>query len=262
MKFPPPALAGTKHALKFLSVSLSTAVLATASQAAAFSETFESYAPGSDIVGQGGWIGAGGPMLVSMAGPLPTNVLDGVSSAPNATQHFAGHALAAPVLGQVTVFAFDGFASNSSHNSWVGLAADPTGALTYAVLWDFVGGSGWQLEIREDGQSPVAFIPGIGANTVSRFQIFFDRMANQVWGTYDTGGGTVLTPQYAFASASFDQLDTINVSFDYRGTRGIQVDNLQVSTVPEPSTALLLVLGAVAAAVKGSCARRVGARQA
>lgn len=67
------------HALPGLAVLL---LSGNTSASLVFSEDFESYAAGSDLRGQGGWFGGGGPMLVGTGGPLPTHILDGVGAAP------------------------------------------------------------------------------------------------------------------------------------------------------------------------------------
>lgn len=223
-----------------------------ASASSLFSEDFESYAAGSDLLGQGGWFGSGGPMLVGAGGPLPTRILDGLAAAASATQHFAAHTVAAPAAGLVTVMEFDALAATGSANSWAGLSSDASGSLNAAVIWDLNGGH-WQLEIRQPGLPALAFSTALGPNVPTHLRIYFDRSANEVWGSYLLGAIPNATTRFAFSPSSFDQLDTVNISFDYRGTKGIQLDNLSVSAVPEPETCAMLLAGL---ALVGIAARR------
>lgn len=57
-----------------------------------FSETFEAYAPGSNLVGQGGWVGQFGPndLRVGPGTGLSTQVLDGALDIATAEQSYAG----------------------------------------------------------------------------------------------------------------------------------------------------------------------------
>ncbi len=133
----------------------------SASASLLFSDDFEAYAAGGDLLGQGGWFGSDGPMPVGAVGPMPTQVLDGIAAPSPATQHFAGHAVAAPAPGVVTVMDFDALASARSANSWAGLSSDATGSLDSAVIWDF-DRSQWQIEIRQPGVATSAFAVALG----------------------------------------------------------------------------------------------------
>ena len=63
-------------------------------------------------------------------------------------------------------------------------------------------------------------------------------------GTFDFGAGARDTPHFSVLPATLAAIDRVNLGFDFRGTRGIQLDNISVATVPLPP-AWVLLLGAV-----------------
>ena len=81
MKIAPPKWhKGATRALKLLSVSASAAVIATAAKAdSLFAESFESYASGTNLIGQGGWVSnfSGSTVPINSGNYLPSKVLDG-----------------------------------------------------------------------------------------------------------------------------------------------------------------------------------------
>lgn len=164
-----------------------------------FSEDFESYAVGSNLIGQGGWLSSVGtnPLLINNTGPLPTKVLDGFSIT-GGDQNVAHHTVPGglPMATQTTL-SFHALAIAGSHNSWTGLA-DASGLLQLAVIWTYsiFGGPGWTFEVRQNasGGPFLNFLTGGGTGVPAEFTIVFDRLANEVWGTYDFGGGPLTTP--------------------------------------------------------------------
>jgi hypothetical protein len=220
-----------------------------------FSEDLESYAAGSDIVGQGGWLRSYGsaPVKVNNLGPLSTSVIDGINSITPGAQNIILHPIAGGLpTGEIAIASFDAYATSSgSFNSWAGLSGggDP-GDLDVSIVWDFnlrdIGG--WGLEIRQYafGISPITFaVPG-GANLPAKFTIDIDPLLNQAWGTYDYGSGPIATPHFSVAPGFASALGNFNIGFDWRGAKGIQVDNIVVrtpDTVPLPATPTLLLIG-------------------
>jgi len=213
-----------------------------ASAATLFSEDFESYAAGSDLNGQGGWIVQGFPggpdaVPVNASASLPTKVLDG-DSATGSYLNIATRAVGSPLPSdRMTMMSFDAYASSSSHNSWAGLNDSGAGVLGNAAIWER-DLDAWRLSVFQSGSVRVDHDIGAVLGAI-KFALFFDPSTQQVWGTYNDGSGTVSTPHFVFLAASISLLDTVHVGVDLRSTRGIELDNILVSSVPEPATALL-----------------------
>lgn len=214
-----------------------------------FAEDFESYAVGTNLIGQGGWFGGNDPVIVNNIGPLPTRVADGVNSISGSFFGNASHAILGGLpTDSVSTVTFDGFASNGSHDSWAGLSNTNDGiSLSTSITWDINGFSsqgpvGWTFNIRQStGPLLTRFSTGSGLGTPAKFTIIIDPMALQAWGTFDFGAGATETPHVAVAAGTIAALDAVNIGFDFRGTRGIQVDNIIASSIPVPAALYLML---------------------
>ncbi len=224
-----------------------------AAAAALFAEDFESYPVASNLVGQNGWFGGADPVVTSDSGPLPTRVLDGLNSISGSFFGLARHFIPSGLpAGGVSTMSFDAFGSNpGSHNAWIGLSNGNDGinivSLSNAVTWEFDRNGGWAFRIRQSTAQFLTTSVG-GANTLGKFSIIVDPTALEAWGIYDFGSGAAETTRFAVAAETLAALDAVNIGFDFRGTHGIQIDNILVSTVPLPPT--LWLLGAAMACLK------------
>lgn len=219
-----------------------------ANSATVFSDDFESYVSGSNLIGQGGWVGTLEPTLVLSSGPLPTNVLDGLTAQPGSFFGTVRHELTGLPSTAYTL-SFDAYASSSSHNTWGGLSnlSDGSGvALSMSALWEVDQGTtsgGWTFRLRDSYVPFSTFsVPG-GLNQVVHLSISVDPVSMEVFGTYDFGTGPSETPHFASPLSVVEALNAVNFGFDYRGTVGMQFDSVLVSSVPEPASHLLLLLG-------------------
>lgn len=171
-------------------VSSAFAVHGAAEATTLFADNFESYAPGSNLVGQGGWAAlpssTGGGVLLSNTGSLPTTVLDGLAPTSSGLE-FIVHPLGTTIPSAVTtVLKFNALGINAAgvgHNSWVGLSGNSPGAsIADAMTWDInIQSGGWQLEIRQSSASFQSFATHAGYNLPATLAISFDPIANEVW---------------------------------------------------------------------------------
>jgi len=93
-------------------------------------ENFESYAVGSDLNGQGGWIGYNGagatfvlggadPALIASGSPLLSQFLNGHNDSSGTLSDYARSLPHALDPNQITTLTFDAYAYSNSHNSWL-----------------------------------------------------------------------------------------------------------------------------------------------
>jgi hypothetical protein len=242
-------------------IHLSVAVAAIAGFAAApatattlFQEDFEAYAVGSNITGQGGWVPdyVNSTLNVGNGTALATKVLNGLDPT-NGGQNLSARVLASALdPNRITTFAFDAYATSAAaaHNAGIGFGNNSTqNFLLSGPHWlpelFGAGGRRWSFDAVNFTGRPTDFIdvPG-GYDTEVQMSIVVDGVANEVYGVYDFGSGAHETPHYAVTDAQIATLNEVGVEFDFRGTRGPELDNLRVfdnvsTGVPEPRTLLL-----------------------
>lgn len=79
---------------------------------------------------------------------------------------------------------------------------------------------------------------------MGRFLIVVDGPAGEVYGLYDLGSGLLESARFPVTSASIGSLTKIAALFDFRFPEpSVDIDNIAVNTIPEPSSALLLSAG-------------------
>lgn len=221
-----------------------------------FSEDFESYAPGSNLSGQGGWVGD--MMSVNNGSYLTgSKVLDGRDDIGTNTFSTSRKGLGDPLSSSsVSTLTFDAYATSSvpiTHATGVGL--DNTAGGSSVIWWavkDTNGLMSWSFEISGllDTSAYVRYAGGY--DEVVSMSIVVDGIANEVYGIYDYGsGGTGETPHYSVTDAQIEELNAVSINVDYRPPTtstqfgdtyaGGEFDNIVV--IPEPGTVLLLGLG-------------------
>jgi hypothetical protein len=140
---------------------------------------------------------------------------------------------------------FNAFAVRGSHNAVLGLA-DSSPTFDNVLWWrlDIQQGGGWAFASNVDGQTTYfLFIPG-GFSTPVSLSLTLDVQSLEIFGNYDFGGGnTGQTPRFPVTATFVAALNRIEVTQDWRGTLGVEVDNIRiegVSSVPEPASLTLL----------------------
>ncbi len=226
-----------------LAMALGAAIAATPASAVTLcSDDFESYAAGSDLVGQGGWASgaAGSAAQINAGSYLPSQVLDGCSALGAGLGNVVARAVADLDAGLVGTLSFDAYATTdaaATHNMAVFLTDEPSASLTKAAGWFPVTSTGWTFTVGND-----VFDVAGGYDMPVRMSLVIDGPAGEAWRTYDFGGGVQQTPHDAVAGSCISALDTIYIFIDHRGSNGMEIDNL-VLAVPEPSTVVLFGLG-------------------
>lgn len=223
-----------------------------------FSETFESYAAGSNLIGQGGWTGTN-PILVGDVGVFSSRAADGRQNPGHSNVAFASHALSAPLdPSEITRMTFDALAvsvSPISHNSGVYFESAVANGFGWFVARTIPG---WFFDARGlVGASGLLSVSG-GYDTPVQFGLVVDGPANEIYGFYDFGAGMQFTPHFSVLPTQISNIDAVEMFMDYRGVLGAAFDNVQVSTiqvsaVPEPATFWMLGLGLL---VTGALLRR------
>lgn len=245
---------GFKQAGGAIIAVVATLVAAPVAAATLFEENFEAYAVGSNVTGQGGWVPdyVNSTLNVGNGSFLPGKVLNGLDRT-NGGQNYSarpfGFALNPSVI---TTYSFDAYASStgSTHNSGTGFGNANIGNFYLSgPAWtaSLFGAAGprWHFDVGNFNGNSGDYIDILGGyDTPVKMSIVVDGVANEVYGVYDFGSGALQTPHYAATDAQIATLSEVGVSFDFRGTRGPELDNLRVfdsvSSVPEPSIALLM----------------------
>lgn len=219
-----------------------------------FQETFESYAIGGNLDGQGGWTGYNGtvpggadPVLIDSGTPLPTRFLNGHNSTTGTESEFV-HPLSRSLdSSQVTTLTFDAYSWSNSHNSWVGFYANnnPASPVLYWEADERLPGNmdGWFFGAHQatGNNSNLVPVPGL-INQITHFGIVVDGTNDTVYGTYDVGMGIQQTQAFSFTASQIASIQGITIGMDHRfGPQftGAAFDNISVQ-VPEPGALALL----------------------
>ncbi len=235
-----------------------SATIATA--APIFSEDFDSYADGSNLSGQGGWVG---DIMYVNNGTYMTGskVLDGRDDIPTKTISISRNGFGSSLdSSAISTMTFDAYATTTApltHNSGVGL--DNIAGGTLVAWWPVKAQSGvfsWSFAPTGLVGSGNYHLVAGGYNEVVSMSIVVDGVANEVYGKYDFGsGGTGETPHYSVTDAKIEELNSAVIYADYRSPQnattphgdtfsGGEFDNMVV--VPEPASIIVLTLGGLA----------------
>ena len=207
-----------------------------------FEESFEDYALGSDLAGQGGWFGDSINVVNSTTG-LGSHVVLGPSgpgiSVANTHNLFRDESLDS---NKVYTLSFDAFAglTGAGFVNQAGLGPSSINSISFLVLgWSPNSGQtpGWSfLNISPDvAIERFIFVPG-GAGQIVRLEVVLDLPNNEVYGRYDFGSGFQETEHVA--------PDPLIISV-IRGVTlfgGGELDNIVVTETPEP-TSLAVFMG-------------------
>jgi len=215
-----------------------------------FFEDFESYAPGSDLVGQGGWTFAGPPHQtvsprVNLGVGLSTQVMDGHSFVGGTGgSRFVRELPSGIEFSSRAALTFDAFAFSAGPptQAWtMGFAADPVdnpGAVYWAAIvvpgeprWVLVGPNGLVVESVAGSSS---------FDRPIQLGITLDLASSEYWGTYDVGAGPIETGHHAITSGGIAALQYLQGYLYFPSgdaSRGGELDNIRLRiTVPETET--------------------------
>jgi len=210
-----------------------------------FEETFESYAAGSNLIGQGGWTGTN-PILIGDVAAFSSRAADGRQNPGIHDMAYASHSLNAPLdPNEITWMTFDALAvsqSPSSHNSGVFFEAVTHDGFGWFVDWTIPG---WHFDARGlVGSGGIISVTG-GYDVPVQLGLVVDGPANEIYGFYNFGAGVQFTPHFSILPTQISNIDELEMFMDYRGSLGAAFDNIQVSTepIPEPTTIVLMGFG-------------------
>ena len=220
-------------------------LLVQPAQAITFSDDFESYASGSNLAGQGGWVQSDtsiAPMIVSGGGGLGSNVADGTIRTGDGSYTGNSISIVSHSLdglfgrGKITNLSFDAFATtaNRSHSAGTLLASHDLGVQVgwYADWYDSVDREQpkWQFYTP----SGVEVIHG-GFDERVHFGITADGRRNTVAGSLTYSGGTILTAEYGLTDEQFSSLTAVSLLQDFRDIYlGVEIDNISVTASSTP----------------------------
>ena len=223
-----------------------------------FSDNFESYAPGSNLAGQGGWTGCG-TIPINTSSSLPTQVarvdLGSAAGCSGAKTGFAwiDHTFSGNIgANAVTTLSFNAYAPNESHNTNVFLSdAGGTNVNGIDLDTDFFL-PGWQLILYKNGNGSAHInIPG-GTGMPVSFEVVVDVPNQDVYAIYDFGSGPQTSATLSLVGdTTLSQWNTLSLVGDYRfGLPQGQIDNLSLTqtptAAPEPNFVMLLGAGIAA----------------
>jgi hypothetical protein len=220
-----------------------------------FSENFDSFAAGSCLQGNGwshqfgcvaitpsphpGWSGGG------INGALSNNAPEGLSG--GAAQAFLQ--AAAPITGRVEV-SFRAWAPQTTNGGYVALVSADDNVAVYLQAWsNSTRSAAWWLQGTQGftGSPPSPIFgtwvsePNFMQAVDLRAKAVIDYDARLFWAEFDTGTMKVATPKFAFVSTN--PFAKVQVYEDDRVSLGLDIDDLTVAAVPEPSSGALLMAG-------------------
>jgi hypothetical protein len=239
-----------KHLSKKTIVLAVFAALANVAHAGViFSENFDSYTAGSNLSGQGGW--SGDALTVGPSTGLGSSSALGTTGS-GGTLNFTVHSLAALSLTQKTTLSYEAFAVDRSHDSGI-MFTEGLGGAQFRGGWFLdVNSGGWTFDARGLSGNVQPFQQHVGAviNKPIKLDLIIDPIALDVFGRGNFGSGFIETTHYSIDPTFLAKIDGITIFEDYRGTLGVDIDNISVSIpdpngggVPEPTSLLLLSLG-------------------
>jgi hypothetical protein len=201
---------------------------ASASALVLFQDNFESYTPGTGIVGQNGWVGTGLDLVNTAAHLEGTSLLGPVNNGINQLNVF-GHGIGSSLTaGLIYTLSFDTYARSTpliTHSSGMGVgntSNTAAGAFAGSAMWvpgEFAYNTyGWRFDARQltGGSGDYLTIFG-GYDAIETLEIVIDGIAMEIYGRYDFGAGVQETTHYAIDEAKLTSIDAVAAYADYRG---------------------------------------------
>jgi hypothetical protein len=205
------------------------------SPAPVLEDDFESYVAGN-LVGQGGWTAdPGTTIFVGASSELLSNAVlgqvdPGTGLLSRSTRAFSGPLDASQVY-EISFVARAQTTPIRSHNSGVYFHEGPGFSVMNEPSHTHLG---WIFDARRGGgaATDTDLVPG-GLDMVAQFTIVLDPVAGVTFGRYDFGGGPQETARFPFGPARLANIDGVMMIQDFRfGAVGVQIDDIQVRTVP------------------------------
>jgi hypothetical protein len=217
-----------------------------------FSDNFESYTAGANLAGQGGWTGCGS-IPIGTSSALPTQVARADLGSAGCSGNLTGfavidHSFSGSIADNVTtILSFNAYAPSGAHDSGVWLTDLGGNNLNGVLLSPDMTVPGWTLLLyKNGGANDRVNIPG-GTGAPVFMEIVIDVPDQTVYAKYDFGSGLQTTSTLSLAGDNtLSQWNTLSVVGDYRfGLPQDQIDNINLTQSPEPSTLLSTTLSAL-----------------
>lgn len=210
-------------------------------------EDFESYVSGSNLVGQGGWVEGETNSVITIANGtfLPSLVVDGRALTGQGQQNSVERSLSRALdPSATTTLLYEAYAPSVgpiAHNSLIYFDMFGPGVAALSAGWfpqAFVGfRPGWMFTVAGN----TFFVTG-GYDRRVEMGVVVDGSANEIYGLYDFGSGSLVTPRYSVSDADIAAITGLYLYVDHRGPgySGMEIDNIRVfdsrvSVVPELS---------------------------
>ncbi len=222
-----------------------------------FSESFEAYDDGSNLLGQGGWDGltnqgTAPEMPVTEGDLLPSGKVLNTRAIQEADRiHQIGHALPVFSADVVTTFAVTAIALSDSINSGIGIGTNPVPGPEIATEEGFFSAyragwysysDGWGFDLRgiagNDMANYFSYTTGLGKPVTLR--IVVDGPARLIHGELHDGTTTITTPSRPLSAGQVGELDAMAIFSDrsLSNRLGVELDDITltagIGTDPTP----------------------------
>ena len=215
-----------------------------------FSESFEAYDDGSNLLGQAGWDGltnqgTAPEMPVTEGDLLPSGQVLNTRAIQEADRiHQIGHALPAFSADVVTTFSVRVIALADSINSGIGIGENPVPGpeiatnegffSTYRSGW-YSTAEGWMFDMRgiagNDDANLYHYTMGLGAAVTLR--IVVDGPRRVIHGEFDNGTTVLTTPSRPISAGQIAELDAMAIFSDrsLSNRLGVEIDDIALTAV-------------------------------
>ncbi len=225
-----------------------------------FFDDFQSYAIGSNLMGQGGWTGCG-VIPIGSSSHLASNVaradlgFPGCFSGPKNGYAYIGQPLTDSIQSTGVTLTFNAYAPDGSHNIGLALTNNVDNVENGVYLYTDSANAGWHFSLYQNGTAMFHSLIGGGVGVPAFFQVVVDSPNEMAFAIYDFGSGPQTTASLTLVgNTTLDQWRTLALYADYRSTNPqAEFDNIVLregvpgsTGLPEPSSVLLTGAGIAA----------------